>query len=159
MDFRLRQHAGLGAEALDDAAHERPRRGEVTSTGASPSRAASSKRSRTSGDELGQPRRLHGKAPLVALADDRLGERLLPLRRQRDQRQVALRRGVLGADLAGEADPHVLGDGDRIAGEGQRVGDAFEDGAKSRIETRSVSRICSTRWMPDTVIWLRRRCP
>src|SRR5215475_10228280 len=24
MDFRLREHRGLGAEALDDAAHERP---------------------------------------------------------------------------------------------------------------------------------------
>ena len=50
MDLALRHHRRLRAEALDNAAHERADAGEVTSTGASPSRAAASNFSRTSVD-------------------------------------------------------------------------------------------------------------
>ena len=127
---------------------------EVTSTGASPSRAASSKRLAHQRDELGQPRRLHRQAAVVALADDRLGEGLLPLRRQRDQRQVAARRGVLRADLAREMRARTCSANvDRVARERQRRRRCLRGwSTRSRIETRSASRICSTRWMPDTVI-------
>ncbi len=67
-------------------------------------------------DELGQPRRLHRQAALVALADDRFGEGLLPLGAERDQRQIAGRRGVLGAELAREPGAHMLGHRERSCG-------------------------------------------
>ena len=47
MNFGLRDHRGMRPEALDNAPDERPDKDEVTSTGASPSRAAASNRSRT----------------------------------------------------------------------------------------------------------------
>src|SRR6185369_3344294 len=78
-------------------------------------------------DELGQARGRHGEALVLALADDRLGEGLLPFGRERDQRQVAVGRGVLGADLARKPRAYVLDQVGRIAGKGERVRDAFQD--------------------------------
>ena len=59
---------------------------DVTSIGASPSRAGSSNFSRTQRDEFRWLRRLHRELAVVGLAADGLGEGLFPFDRQRDQR-------------------------------------------------------------------------
>src|SRR3546814_19420085 len=64
--------------------------------------------------------RRHCELALLALADDRLGECLLPFRRQRDQGNEAAFVRVGVAELPGEPGAHMLGDrGDvaRIAAE------------------------------------------
>src|ERR1700737_3678714 len=83
---------------------------EVTSTGASPSRAACSKRSRPAvmnWDGFG------GCIPRLPPppSDDRLGKGLLPFCRQRDQRKIAIHRCVLGADLARQSGANMLDHG------------------------------------------------
>src|SRR5207248_2965132 len=101
MDLRLRQHGGLGTEALHDRADKRPhprrsdeyRRLALTRCILEP---LAHER-----NEFGQARWCHREALVLTLADDRLGEGLLPFGRQRDQRQVAVWRGVLRTDLAG----------------------------------------------------------
>ena len=153
MDFRLRKDAGLRAEALDDAAHER-RGSPARSPAPAPRRRAppASNFSRTEIDEFGELRRLHGEAAVVALADDRFGKSLLPFGGERDDRQVAGGTGVLGAELAREPRADVLDQrrGLRVAASPSAMPSRMV--ARSRIETRSASRICSTRWMPETVI-------
>ena len=118
----------LGAEALDDAAHERPDAGR----GYQHRRFAIARGLLEflphQVDELGELGGLHRKASIVTLADDRFGKRLLPTGRQRDQRQVTGVGGVLRADLARQPPAYVLGQRRRIARIGDGVGDAFEDG-------------------------------
>ncbi len=127
MDLGLGEDRGLGAEAFDHAAHERADAGG----GHQHRRLADLRRLLEAlpdeRDEFGQARGLHRQAAVVALAHDRFRERLLPFRRQRDQRQVARRR-VLRAELARQPRPHVLRQGHGVAGERDRVGDAFQDG-------------------------------
>src|SRR5215470_16313621 len=78
MDFRLRQHGGLLAEALDDRAHERAdarggdQHGVLALAGGVLEAVAHQ------ADELGEARGLHRELPVLALADDRFDEGLLP---------------------------------------------------------------------------------
>src|SRR3954466_847523 len=82
MNLALRQHAGLRAEALNDGAHEGPdaRRGDQHRRLAFARRILEALADER--DELGEFRRLHREALVLALADDRLGEGLLPLGRE-----------------------------------------------------------------------------
>ena len=64
---------------------------------------------------------------VVALAHDRLGEGLLPLRREREQRNEAALVGVSVADLAREPRAHVLGDHADVAAVPAGLGDPLED--------------------------------
>ena len=90
MDFRLRQNRRLRPETFHQRAHERPDR----CRGHQNRRLALAGRLFEAvthdGHEFGQLGRLHRKAALLALADQRFGKGLLPFRRQRDQRQVAI---------------------------------------------------------------------
>ena len=128
MDFRLRQHARLRAEALDNAAHERPDggRGHQHRCFAVFRRLLEFFPHQV--DEFGEFRRLHGEVAIVALADDRFGKGLLPFGGERDDRQRAGRGHVLGAELAREPGADMLGEHRGIARCRQPVGDAFEDG-------------------------------
>ena len=92
---------------------------------------------------------------LGAVADHGLGEVALPLRGQRQERQVAVGAEIGGADLAGEARADVLGDRSASCGRCAAIS-AMPSRmvGRSRIEMRSLSRRCSTRWMPETEIWL-----
>ena len=148
MDLGLRQHRRLAAEALDDRAHEGPRlhRGDEHRHLADTRGILEPVADRM--HELRQPRGLHGEVAVLALADDRFDEGALPGRRQRDDRQVPGRRRILRADLAGEPGADMLDDVARILERAGDLGDALDDGPRSRIETRSASRNCSTRWMP-----------
>src|SRR3712207_1255314 len=114
MDFGLAEHRRLAAEALDDRAHERPRadRGDEDRHPAETRRVLVAVADQV--HELAQLRGLHGEVAVVAMADDRLEKSLLPLRREGDDRHVAGWRGVLRADLTGEARAHVLGDVTRV---------------------------------------------
>ena len=73
---------------------------------------------------------MHRQRAFLALADQRLRECLLPFRRKRDQWKVAVRRGVLRADLTRQPRANMLDHGCRIAREGQRIGDTLENGGK-----------------------------
>ena len=138
-----------GAEAFDDAAHERPDigRSDQHRRFAVPRRLLEFFADQV--DEFGQLGGLHGKAAVVALADDGFGESLLPFGGERDQRQIAVRAGVLGAELAREPRADMLGQHRRIARDRQPSAMPSRMVGRSRIETRSASRICSTRWMPE----------
>src|SRR3954454_5218957 len=102
---------------------------EVTSTGISPWRRVLEAVAHRL-HEVGEARGLHGEVALVALADDRLEEGLLPLRREGDDWQVPGGRGVLGTELAGEARPHVLDDVARVLHAAGDLRDAFDDSAE-----------------------------
>ena len=75
-------------------------------------------------------RRRHGQLAFFALADNGFGEGLFPGGRQRDQRQIAARRQIGVAELAGQAGAHMLGDVERVLGVADRFGDAFQDGGQ-----------------------------
>src|SRR5579885_1156414 len=124
----LRHHDGHRAEALDDGAHigadrratqqhRRVARGREALEGLA-----------DAGDEFLEPAWRHAELLVVALSDDRLGEALLPLRRQGDERDEAAFAGMRVADLAGEARAHMLGDDRDVAAEAAGLGDAFENG-------------------------------
>ena len=130
VDFRLRQHGGLGAETLDQRTYEGPDRGRSDQHRRFALACGLFEPLAHDGHELRQPRRLHGEAAFLALADQRFRKRLLPLRRQRDQRQIAVDRGVLRADLARQARADMFDHRRRVAREGERVGDAFENGGE-----------------------------
>src|SRR5262245_3341591 len=106
VDFGMGDDRRLGTEALDHAAYE----GTDAGRGHQHRRLAGLRRLLEprphERDELGQLRGLHRKMPVVALADDRFGEGLLPFGAERDERQVAGGRGVLRADLARQARTH-----------------------------------------------------
>src|SRR5437879_3061730 len=87
MDLRLRQHGRLRTEPLDDRADELPYAGRGDENRHFALARGLLETLAHQGDELGQARRLHGEVALLALADDRFGEGLLPAGRQRDQRQ------------------------------------------------------------------------
>ena len=153
--FPLRQHAGLRAEALDDAAHERPDRRRGDQHRRLALRAASSKRSRTS----------------VMNSDSRDGciarLRSSPCRRSIRRRSAPTwrtarsaagsRRGVVCCAQIWRARRartcSAIVTGLRVKAIASAMPSRMVE--RSRIEMRSVSRICSTRWMPDTVIWRR----
>src|SRR6516165_4890493 len=102
---------------------------EATSTGASPSCAASSKRCRTrvmnSVSLEGCMARLRSSPwPTIDSAN------ACSLCAERNERQIAGRRGVLGAELAREPPPHVLGQRRRVAAERDALGDPFQDGGE-----------------------------
>src|ERR1051326_1547179 len=106
VNLRLREHRRLRAEPLDDPAHEwaDARRGHqhrrlALAPGVLESLAHES-------NELGELGRLHGDAALLALADDRLGERLFPFGGEHNQRQVARRRGVRSEEHTSELQSH-----------------------------------------------------
>src|SRR5262249_36017562 len=109
VDLRLRQDRGLRAESLDDRANEVPDagRGDEDRNLALAGRLLEAVAHQ--GNELGQAGGLHGEAALLALADNRFGERLLPPGGQRDQRQGPRPRGGLGAGLAGGPGPRRPG--------------------------------------------------
>src|SRR4051795_4740634 len=84
MNLALREHACLCAEALDDRAHEGPhaRRGDQHRRLAFARRILEALADER--DELRELGGLHREALVLALADDRLGERLLPFGRECD---------------------------------------------------------------------------
>ena len=153
MNFALREHRRLRAEALDDAAHERPdvgggdqHRGLALARGLLELLAHQS-------DEFRQLGGLHGEMALVAFADHALGEGLLPFRRQRDQRQVAAlarctarRSGATAARArARPASPDCACRRCRR----RCLPGWWRDRGSRRARPAA---ICSTRWMPETVI-------
>src|SRR5690349_20243325 len=85
VNLRLREHRRLRPESLDDAAHERPdaRRGHEHRRLALA--AGMLEPLPHEANELGKFGRLHREAALLALADDRHGERLFPFGGERDQ--------------------------------------------------------------------------
>jgi hypothetical protein len=152
VDFVLAHHHRLGPEALDDGAHEGRTCGLVSSTGTSFLAPASSKRFAHRLDELLQLRRRHGELAFLALADDGFRKGLFPVGRQRQQRQIAARRQIGVAELAGQAGAHMLGDVKRVLGVADRFGDAFQDGGQVADRDALDSRVCSTRCTPVTEI-------
>ena len=107
MDFVLAHHHRLGAETLDDRAHERAdlRAGQHHRHFIFAARFVKGFAHLL--DELLELRRRHGELAFLALADDRLRKGLFPGGRQRDEWQVTGRRQVGMAKLTGEARAHV----------------------------------------------------
>src|SRR5690554_2581069 len=89
--------------------------GEVISTGSSPSCAAFSKPCWMA------PMNCCSREGAIARC------RSLPSRAERQQRQIAVRTQIGGADLAGEAGAHVLGNHLGAAAGARHLGNALED--------------------------------
>ena len=130
MNLVLAHHHRLRPEALDDRAHMRTdrRRGDqhrqMSGLGGTLEGALHP------GDELLQLGRRHGQMPVVAIAMHGLGETALPVMRQRDDRQRAVRTEIGGAQLPGEPATHMFGHRLwRAAGAGD-LGNAFQDCCK-----------------------------
>lgn len=85
-------------------------------------------------NEFRQARGLHGQLAIVALTDQRLGECLL---RQTRAHVLGLVTGLREPAMPSATPSRIV--------------------ARSRIETRSARRICSTRWIPETVMRLGTR--
>ena len=71
-----------------------------------------------------------GEMPFFAVARHGFDEISLPMRREREYRQHAFRRGVGGAKLAREPLAHMLGDLPGRPPAACRFGNAFEDSAE-----------------------------
>src|SRR5476651_1186568 len=84
VNFRLRQHAGLCPETFDNAAYECPDSRRCDQHWCFALACGFLEPIAYQGDELSEPRWLHGEVFVVALADNRLGEILLPFGGQRD---------------------------------------------------------------------------
>ena len=101
----------------------------------------------------GQLGRLHGEAAVVALADQRFGEGLLPFRATARSAAGSRAGGVWAqiwrASRARTCSASIAGL--RVTASASAMPSRMVE--RSRIEMRSASRICSTRWMPETVIW------
>ena len=85
-------------------------------------------------NEFRQARGLHGQLAIVALTDQRLGECLL---RQTRAHVLGLVTGLREPAMPSATPSRIV--------------------ARSRIETRSARRICSTCWIPETVMRLGTR--
>src|SRR5579883_570045 len=128
MDLVLRHDHRQGAHAIHDRSHEgADRRARQEDRRLAEHREALEGLP-NAGDELLEPARRHGELALLALAGDGLGEALLPFRREGDERDIAILRGRLLADLARQARADMLGEHRDVAGMGADLGDAFENG-------------------------------
>ena len=154
VDLVLRQHHGRRAEPLDDRAHEGPDR-RAWSPAPAARRASRAPRTRRAA------RWMNCCSSDGAMASwrsspwptRRLGEGLLPVRRQGEDRDEAGFGGAGVADLAGQPGADMLDDQHgALASTPSASPIASRIGGRSRIETRSASRPCSTRWMPAVVI-------
>src|SRR5690606_26037627 len=100
MDLILRHDRRLGAEALDDGADIGPDRGARQQDRRFALAGGFLEGREHRPNEFLEAARHHGELDVVAFADQRLGEFLLPLRAHGHERQIALRSDMGGADLS-----------------------------------------------------------
>lgn len=123
----MRHDGRLRPEAFDDRAHIGPRARARQQDGALALDGRLIEALADESDEFLQTARLNRKLLLFARADQRLGKRLLPRGRERNQRQVAAPLTCGGAKLARKAGAHMLADRGDVLRVRRHFRDTFED--------------------------------